>query len=57
MKDGKAIKNESFDSTVLLPFLEDEHKTHGGYGDIHKVKIPSDCHGFDGVLKSVLFTQ
>ena len=51
--DGRTIKHRTFDTPVLMPFLEDEYKQNGGYGTIYRVKIHRHCHGFQDVLRTV----
>ncbi|CAI6287422.1 unnamed protein product [Periconia digitata] len=49
-----AVRHERFDRPTFLPFLEEKSVNSGGYGEVLKVNIPGDCHGFHGILGKIL---
>jgi hypothetical protein len=51
--DGQTVKHEKYAPKTVLPFCEQTNLSRGGYADVTKVSIDSQCHGFDNALKSV----
>jgi hypothetical protein len=51
--EDKTIRHQKFERPTIFPFLEEVTQTGGGYGEIVKVKIHRECHGFHDIIEQV----
>lgn len=52
--DGYTPRHVDFDPNVILPFTEEgTERQVGGFGQVRKVKIHSECHRFNNLLRYV----